>query len=62
MKIYSLLVHIKIKYMELSIIQRETTGMLPNQYNESETITENEIMDSASVQDVCVFLQVKPLF
>jgi len=38
-KIYFLLVRIKIKHMELSIIRRETTGAVPNQYNESETIT-----------------------
>ncbi len=38
-KIYFLLVRIKIKHMELSIIRRETTGAAPNQYNESETIT-----------------------
>ncbi|KAH8980660.1 vacuolar protein sorting-associated protein 26-domain-containing protein [Lactarius akahatsu] len=44
-KIYFLLVRIKIKHMGLSIIRRETTGSLPNQYNESETITKFEIMD-----------------
>lgn len=43
-KIYFLLVRIKIKHMELSIIRRETTGSAPNQYNESETITKHEIM------------------
>ncbi|KAH9009520.1 vacuolar protein sorting-associated protein 26-domain-containing protein [Lactarius hengduanensis] len=46
-KIYFLLVRIKIKHMELSTILRETTGSPPNQYNESETITKFEIMDSA---------------
>ncbi|KAG8931935.1 Vacuolar protein sorting-associated protein 26B-like protein [Tulasnella sp. 417] len=49
-KIYFLLVRIKIKHMELSIIRRETTGAVPNQYNESETITKFEIMDGAPVQ------------
>lgn len=49
-KIYFLLVRIKIKYMELSIIRRETTGTAPNQYNESETITKFEIMDGAPVR------------
>jgi len=49
-KIYFLLVRIKIKYMELSIIRRETTGATPNQYNESETITKFEIMDGAPVR------------
>jgi len=49
-KIYFLLVRIKIKHMELSIIRRETTGSPPNQYNESETITKFEIMDGAPVR------------
>ncbi|KAJ1328306.1 hypothetical protein BSLG_010038 [Batrachochytrium salamandrivorans] len=41
---------IKIKNMELSIIRRESTGVAPNQYNESETITKFEIMDGAPVR------------
>ncbi|OLL25815.1 Vacuolar protein sorting-associated protein 26 [Neolecta irregularis DAH-3] len=49
-KIYFLLVRLKIKHMELSIIRRETTGAVPNQYNESETITKFEIMDGAPVR------------
>ncbi|KAJ9095557.1 Vacuolar protein sorting-associated protein 26B [Naganishia adeliensis] len=49
-KIYFLLVRIKIKHMELSIIRRETTGAPPNVYNESETITKFEIMDGAPVR------------
>ncbi|KAI8875601.1 putative PEP8-vacuolar protein sorting/targeting protein [Backusella circina FSU 941] len=49
-KIYFLLVRIKIKTMELSIIRRETTGALPNLYNETETITKFEIMDGAPVR------------
>lgn len=49
-KIYFLLVRIKIKHMELSIIRRETTGAAPNLYNESETITKFEIMDGAPVR------------
>lgn len=49
-KIYFLLVRIKIKHMELSVIRRETTGSAPNQYNESETITKYEIMDGAPVR------------
>ncbi|TFK29446.1 vacuolar protein sorting-associated protein 26 [Coprinopsis marcescibilis] len=48
--IYFLLVRIKIKHMELSIIRRETTGSPPNQYNESETITKFEIMDGAPIR------------
>ncbi|WFD44902.1 Vacuolar protein sorting-associated protein 26 [Malassezia psittaci] len=49
-KIFFLLVRIKIKHMELSIIRRETTGVVPNQYNESEIITKFEIMDGAPVR------------
>jgi vacuolar protein sorting-associated protein 26 len=49
-KIYFLLVRLKIKHMELSIIRRETTGTAPNQYNESETVTKFEIMDGAPVR------------
>lgn len=49
-KIHFLLVRIKIKYVELSIIRRETTGVAPNQYNESDTITKFEIMDGAPVR------------
>ncbi|KIR33197.1 vacuolar protein sorting-associated protein 26B-like protein [Cryptococcus deuterogattii 99/473] len=49
-KIYFLLVRIKIKHMELSIIRRETTGSPPNQYNESETITKFEIINGAPVR------------
>ncbi|PBK59383.1 vacuolar protein sorting-associated protein 26 [Armillaria solidipes] len=55
-KIYSLLVRVKIKHMELSIIRRETTGTPPNQYNESETITKFEIMDSAPTIPIRLFL------
>ncbi|KAL8370296.1 hypothetical protein RB595_000602 [Gaeumannomyces hyphopodioides] len=48
-RIYFLLVRLKIKHMELSIIRRETTGAAPNQYNESETLVRFEVcqdMDS----------------
>ncbi|KAK9458805.1 vacuolar protein sorting-associated protein 26-domain-containing protein [Lipomyces oligophaga] len=49
-RIYFLLVRLKIKHMELSIIRRETTGAAPNQYNESETLVRFEIMDGAPVR------------
>ncbi|KAK9378130.1 vacuolar protein sorting-associated protein 26-domain-containing protein [Kockiozyma suomiensis] len=49
-RIYFLLVRLKIKHMELSIIRRETTGAPPNQYNESETLVRFEIMDGAPVR------------
>jgi vacuolar protein sorting-associated protein 26 len=57
-KIYFLLVRIKIKHMELSIIRRETTGSVPNQYNESETITKFEIMDGAPVRGTSRFVGI----
>ena len=46
-KIYFLLVRIKIKNMELSIIRRETAGVGSSQYNESQTIVKYDIMDGA---------------
>ncbi|KAJ6171078.1 Vacuolar protein sorting-associated protein 26 [Penicillium chermesinum] len=46
-RIYFLLVRLKIKHMELSIIRRESTGSPPNQYNESETLVRFEIMDGS---------------
>eukprot|EP00992_Anisonema_acinus_P011601 TRINITY_DN7555_c0_g1_i1.p1 TRINITY_DN7555_c0_g1~~TRINITY_DN7555_c0_g1_i1.p1 ORF type:complete len:230 (+),score=51.33 TRINITY_DN7555_c0_g1_i1:320-1009(+) len=49
-KIFFLLVKIKIKFMELSIIRRETTGQGANIYNESETVAKYEIMDGAPIK------------
>jgi hypothetical protein len=49
-KIYFLLVRIKVKYMEVGLIRRESTGSGPNLYNESETLTKFEIMDGAPVR------------
>ncbi|VDK84190.1 unnamed protein product [Litomosoides sigmodontis] len=49
-KIYFLLVRIKIKFMEIAIIKRETVGNSPNIFNESETIAKYEIMDGAPVR------------
>lgn len=45
-RIYFLLVRLKIKHMELSIIRRETCGAPPNQYNESETLVRFEVCPS----------------
>lgn len=42
-RIYFLLVRLKIKHMELSIIRRETCGAPPGQYNESETLVRFEV-------------------
>jgi len=49
-KIYFLLVRIKIKYMELALVKRESTGTAPNIYTETETLTKFEIMDGAPVR------------
>uniref|UniRef100_A0A914WHS3 Vacuolar protein sorting-associated protein 26 n=2 Tax=Plectus sambesii TaxID=2011161 RepID=A0A914WHS3_9BILA len=49
-KIYFLLVRIKIKYMEIAIIKRETVGSGPNVFNENDTIAKYEIMDGAPVR------------
>jgi vacuolar protein sorting-associated protein 26 len=49
-KIYFLLVRIKIKYMEIAIIKRESVGTGSNTYNENETIAKYEIMDGAPVK------------
>ena len=48
-RIYFLLVRLKIKHMELSIIRRETTGAAPNQYNESETLVRFEVSSHSSL-------------
>lgn len=48
-RIYFLLVRLKIKHMELSIIRRETTGVAPNQYNESETLVRFEVCRQPSL-------------
>lgn len=49
-RIYFLLVRLKIKHMELSIIRRETVGTPPNQLTDSETLVRFEIMDGAPVR------------
>ncbi|UYV69249.1 VPS26B [Cordylochernes scorpioides] len=53
-KIYFLLVRIKIKNMELSIIKRETTGTGPNTFTETENMSKFEIMDGAPVKGECI--------
>ncbi|KAK8156739.1 vacuolar protein sorting-associated protein 26B-B [Phyllosticta citribraziliensis] len=49
-RIYFLLVRLKIKHMELSIIRRETTGAPPNQYNESETLVRFEVCETIPIR------------
>ena len=49
-KIYFLLVRIKLKYMEVEIRRRETTGVGSAAHNESETLAKYEIMDGMPVR------------
>jgi vacuolar protein sorting-associated protein 26 len=58
-RIYFLLVRLKIKHMELSIIRRETTGAAPNQYNESETLVRFEIMDGSPSRGMWCALRIR---
>lgn len=64
-KIDFLLVRIKIKYMELAVIRRESSGSGQNTYNESENITKYELMDGAPVKGetipIRLFLSPLPL-
>ena len=49
-KVYFLLVRIRIKYMEIAIIRRETIGAGSQATNENETIGKFEVMDGAPVR------------
>ncbi|KAF3987222.1 hypothetical protein FT663_04043 [Candidozyma haemuli var. vulneris] len=49
-RIFFLLVRIKIKHMEVSIVRRETVGSGPSSVLESETMVRFEIMDGAPVK------------
>jgi len=50
-KIHFRLVRLKIKYMELCLVRRESTGTPPNVYHENHNITKFEIMDGAPVKE-----------
>uniref|UniRef100_A0A8C4RAK2 VPS26, retromer complex component B n=1 Tax=Eptatretus burgeri TaxID=7764 RepID=A0A8C4RAK2_EPTBU len=49
-KIYFQLVRIKVRYMELDIIRRETMGSGPNAFDDHDTLAKYEIMDGAPVR------------
>eukprot|EP00928_Gymnodinium_smaydae_P057624 TRINITY_DN40840_c0_g1_i1.p1 TRINITY_DN40840_c0_g1~~TRINITY_DN40840_c0_g1_i1.p1 ORF type:complete len:331 (-),score=40.31 TRINITY_DN40840_c0_g1_i1:55-951(-) len=54
-KVFFLLVRIKLKYMELNIIRRESTGTSGSQQqSDQETLAKFEIMDGAPVKDQCI--------
>merc|ERR1712173_422704 len=61
-KIDFLLVRIKIKQMEMQILKRESTGSGAQMYNESEVITQYEIMDGAPIkgETIPIRLFLKP--
>lgn len=49
-RIFFMLVRIKIKHMEISLVKREMVGSAPNQVVESDTQVRYEIMDGAPVK------------
>ncbi|VDO03842.1 unnamed protein product [Rodentolepis nana] len=54
-KIYFQLVRVKIKYMEVQILRRESTGLgAVNTFTEMETMAKFEIMDGAPVRGECI--------
>ncbi|XP_040568679.1 vacuolar protein sorting-associated protein 26B-like isoform X2 [Lepeophtheirus salmonis] len=57
-KIYFLLVRIKIKYMEIAIIKRESTGSGPSSFSDTDTIAKYEIMDGAPVKGESIPIRV----
>ena len=58
-KVYFLLVRIKVKYMEIDIIRRETTGSVPtSQLVDNDTIAKFEIMDGAPVRGECIPVRI----
>jgi len=61
-KIDFLLVRIKIKHMEMQILKRESTGSGAQMCNESEVITQYEIMDGAPMkgETIPIRLFLKP--
>ncbi|KAM7535796.1 hypothetical protein Aperf_G00000102390 [Anoplocephala perfoliata] len=53
-KIYFQLVRVKIKYMEVQILRRESTGLGVNTFTDMETLAKFEIMDGAPVRGECI--------
>lgn len=54
-KIYFQLVRVKIKYMEVQILRRESTGLgAVNTFTDMETLAKFEIMDGAPVRGECI--------
>lgn len=58
-KVYFLLVRLKVKYMEIDIIRRETTGSNPaSQLVDNDTIAKFEVMDGAPVRGECIPVRI----
>jgi len=57
-KVFFVMVRIKIKYMEIGIIKKESTGSAQNAFNETENITKYEAMDGAPVKGECIPLRI----
>lgn len=57
-KVSFLLVRIRIKYMEIAIIRRETIGAGANATNENETVAKFEVMDGAPVRGELIPIRV----
>jgi len=57
-KVNFLLVRIRIKYMEIAIIRRETIGAGANATNENETVAKYEVMDGAPVRGEFIPIRV----
>jgi len=54
-KVYFLLIRIKIKYMELAILRKESSGAgAGSLFNESTNVTKFEIMDGVPVRGECI--------
>lgn len=49
-KVYFLLVRIRIKYMEVTVVRRETIGAGQSAIHENETVGRYEVMDGAPVR------------
>lgn len=49
-RIYFLVVRLKLKHMELTLIRKETSGTAPSLVSETETLARYEVMDGAPVK------------
>lgn len=57
-RVHFMLVRIKIKYMELAVIRRESAGAPGSTTTENETLTRFEVMDGCPVRDEVIPLRL----